>query len=226
MGDMSTKSRLERLNNLEGIQLNEHTYNLAIGIVLICGILLDLAISYYFGDAISRMSPIIMMIVYFIGSFACTAIIYSSKNPAISFAGFMGLAAAMGLMLTSILSYYDIASIRMAFTLTGAAFVVMAIVSTMFPSFFLSIGRGLGVALLITILVEFVAFLIFRSDLLWTDYIIVLIFCGYTGYDWARAQQFPKTLDNAVDSAADIYVDVVNLFIRILRIVSRSKNND
>ena len=30
---------------------------------------------------------------------------------------------------------------------------------------------------------------------------------------------YPKTLDNAVDSALDIYLDVINLFLRILRIL-------
>ena len=53
---------------------------------------------------------------------------------------------------------------------------------------------------------------------------MVLIFSGYVGYDWSKAQIFPKTLDNAIDSAADIYVDIVNLFIRILRIMGKKNN--
>ena len=56
------------------------------------------------------------------------------------------------------------------------------------------------------------------------DYIVALIFCGFIGFDWAKAQVFPKTLDNAVDSAADIYVDVANLFIRILAITGKSND--
>ena len=53
------------------------------------------------------------------------------------------------------------------------------------------------------------------------DYAVALIFCGYIGLDWCRAQQYPKTLDNAIDSAADIYLDIVNLFIRILSITGK-----
>ncbi len=53
------------------------------------------------------------------------------------------------------------------------------------------------------------------------DWIVVLIFCGYIGYDWGRANAIPKTLDNAVDSAAALYMDIINLFIRILRIMGR-----
>ncbi len=46
----------------------------------------------------------------------------------------------------------------------------------------------------------------------------------YIGYDIYRSQQYPKTLDNAVDSALDIYMDIANLFIRILSILG--KRND
>jgi len=56
------------------------------------------------------------------------------------------------------------------------------------------------------------------------DYIVVLIFCGYIGYDWARANACAKTVDNAVDMAAELYVDIINLFIRILSILARSND--
>lgn len=56
-----------------------------------------------------------------------------------------------------------------------------------------------------------------------TDWIVAAIFCGYVGYDWGRANNIPKTLDNAVDSAAALYMDIINLFLRILRILGRKK---
>jgi len=55
------------------------------------------------------------------------------------------------------------------------------------------------------------------------DWIVVLIFCGYIGYDWGRANNIPRTVDNAVDSAAELYMDIINLFLRILRILGRRK---
>ena len=53
------------------------------------------------------------------------------------------------------------------------------------------------------------------------DWIVALLFCGYIGYDWARANAIPNTLDNAIDSAAALYLDIINLFIRLLHIMSR-----
>jgi FtsH-binding integral membrane protein len=55
------------------------------------------------------------------------------------------------------------------------------------------------------------------------DWIVVVIFCGYVGVDWGRANQIPKTVDNAVDSAAALYMDIINLFLRIVRILGRRK---
>lgn len=51
------------------------------------------------------------------------------------------------------------------------------------------------------------------------------IFSLYIGYDWVKAQMYVKTVDNAVDSALDIYLDIINLFLQLLRILG-SKNND
>ena len=49
----------------------------------------------------------------------------------------------------------------------------------------------------------------------------LMFFLGYIGFDWSRANSIPKTLDNAVDSAASLYMDIINLFLRILRIMGR-----
>ena len=143
--------------------------------------------------------------------------------PAIAASRIM-LSVGMGLLLTYILTMYSGHTIYTAFLMTGIVTVSMMIVSTLFPSFFLGLGKTLGLSLLIAIAVELVGVLIFRLDLGIMDYIMVIIFSGYVGYDWAKAQVYPKTLDNAIDSAADIYVDIINLFIRILSIVG--KKND
>ena len=66
--------------------------------------------------------------------------------------------------------------------------------------------------------------LIFHVDQIVTDWIAAGLFSLYIGYDIYRSQQFPKTLDNAVDSALDIYMDIANLFIRLLDILGRKDN--
>ena len=57
-----------------------------------------------------------------------------------------------------------------------------------------------------------------------TDWIAAGLFSLYIGYDIYRSQQFAKTVDNAVDCALDIYLDVANLFIRLLQILGHRKD--
>ena len=47
------------------------------------------------------------------------------------------------------------------------------------------------------------------------------LFSLYLGYDIYRSQQYPKTIKNAVASALDIYLDLANLFIRLLEIMGK-----
>ncbi len=48
-----------------------------------------------------------------------------------------------------------------------------------------------------------------------------IIFTLYIGHDWHVAQSYPKTLDNAIDSACDLYIDLVNLLLDVLNIIDR-----
>ena len=160
MGEMISKVREERLSSFEGLQLTDQTFNLAIGLTLVVGILVDMIIAHYLTDLVFRLSPILMLIIYLAGSIGCTMVIYRSAKPVVSFLGFLGLAVCMGLMLTYFISMYELGTVQLAFTLTGGVFVVMVVLSTLFPSFFLSIGRGLGITLLVTIVVEIIATLV------------------------------------------------------------------
>jgi FtsH-binding integral membrane protein len=71
------------------------------------------------------------------------------------------------------------------------------------------------------VIAELVMIFVFGGSPDIMDWIVAVLFCGYLGYDWARAQSIPKTLDNAIDSAASIYMDIIILFIRILEIMGR-----
>ena len=216
--------KLARLTRADGRMLTETGYNFVIGLVLVWGILIDCVMAAYFTPAILQLNYLAVLIIYLIGSLGCTYIVYKSDNPAVSFLGFTGLAVCMGLLLTFYVSAYDVASVSQAFMATGIVTIVMVIGATLFPAFFRKLGGGLTIALIASIIVELIAGLIFRLNLTFMDYAIVLIFCGYIGFDWSRAQAYPKTLDNAIDSAADIYVDVVNVFIRILSILGKKKD--
>lgn len=216
--------KLDRLTCTDGMALTDRSYNITIGLVLLWGFLLNVITARLLTPHILRINQWVVLIGYFVISFGCMALIFKSHRPAVSFLGFTGLAFAMGVLLTFFLTAYSNSSVYTAFLTTGIIVVSMMIAAIFFPAFFLSLGRVLGVCLIASIVIELIFGLIFRVPLNILDYVIVAVFSGYVGYDWAKAQSYPKTLDNAIDSAADIYVDVVNIFIRILSIVGRSDN--
>ncbi len=215
------KFKLARLQNMEGTQLTGTTYNLVIGLVLLWGFAVNILMALALTRYIVSMNYIVTLILYFALSLGGMFIVFKSNQPAVSFLGFTLLSIGMGLVLTYFLTMYDGRSIYTAFVMTGIITLVMIAASMIFPSFFLSIGRALGIALIAAIVVEVVGGLLLHLNLSIMDYVVVLIFAGYIGYDWAKAQQYPKVLDNAIDSAADIYVDIINIFIRILSIIGK-----
>lgn len=217
------EQKLERLNNFSGTKITENIYNLIIGAVVLWGVTINIIMSQVFSEQICNMNYIVMLIIYFIGSLISMFVVYASKNPVISFFGFTGLSISMGLLLTYFVSFFEIGSILLAFATTAIVTGIMMLAATIFPAFFKGLGRVLFFTLLITVIAEIILSVILGIGTTFFDFLIVVIFCGYIGYDWTKAQEYPKTLDNAVDSAADIYVDIINLFVRILSIVGKIK---
>ena len=96
-------------------------------------------------------------------------------------------------------------------------------------------------ALLVGLIAEVVATLLLGYTGAAFDWLFVLIFSGYIGYDIAKSQAYPKTVDIAFRFSdrgwsewpltADKYLfwlkdaakkdDIINLFIRLLSILSR-----
>ena len=96
----------------------------------------------------------------------------------------------------------------------------MTALATMKPTFFLGLGRTLFIAFIATFICQ-IGFMLFTGRVPGMfDAAFVLIFSGYLGYDWARAQHLPKTVDNAIDCAVALYMDIVILFLNLLRLFS------
>ena len=224
MADMNKEYRLERMNNYAGTMVTERTYNLTIGLTLLWGVLINVVMATFFVYQILSLNYLLVVVLYFAGTLGCSILVHKSSSPAMSFAGFTGMAISMGLLLTFYVTAFTGHSVAYAFIATALITVIMVLLSMLYPEFFRNLGRTLFVSLIGCILIELIGSLVLGLPMTIIDYAVALIFCGYIGLDWHRAQQFPKTMDNAVDSAADIYLDVVNLFVRILSITGKRRN--
>ncbi len=199
-------------------------YNLAIGAVLFWGFGINAITCTFFKEQVLGINPFLLLIVYVIACFVGIMVYRASDNALVSFIGYNLIVLPMGAVLTNIVHYYSGETIEYVFLVTCVVTLVLMGLSTAFPSLFLSMGGTLGVCLLLGLVVE-VLFMLFGYSGGVFDFFFVLLFCGYIGYDWAKAQEQPRSLDAAVDSACELYVDLVNLFVRLLQILGRNRNS-
>ena len=214
-------SVFERRHTTE-TEISAQVYNAIIGITLLIGFGINyMMVQLIPAETIMSINPWLFFIGYFVCCFAGITLFNKSDNPAISFLGYLLVVTPFGLIINVVVSRYDPEIVLNAIQATGLITFVMMLLGSMYPAFFRSIARGLFIALICTIIVELVMVFVFKMHHEIIDWIVVLIFCGYIGYDWARANAIPKTVDNAIDSAASLYIDIINLFLRLVRIMGR-----
>ena len=202
--------------------LSDRVYNMTIGGTITWGMILNIIMYHYFAQDILKLHILSVIVIYLIGSFTCIHIVDVAENPVVGFLGFSGLSLSMGLLLTYCIVHYDIADIQKAFIMTAAITLFMTALSGIFPNFFIGLGRILFTVLIAFIVVEIIMLFMGMAPAI-MDYICVGLFCLYVGYDWAVAQDSSHTPLNAIESAAKIYIDMANIFIRILSIISKKK---
>jgi len=197
-------------------------YNFVIGATLLWGFFINwLMVLNIPAESISNISPLIFFGGYFVSCFFGIYLFKTSDNPFVSFIGYNFVVVPFGLIINLIVSRYDPNIVIEAVRVTGLVTFIMMLLGSMYPAFFQKIVGALTVALICVIIVELIEIFIFNTHHGILDWVVALLFCGYIGYDWARANAIPKTYDNAIDSAAALYIDIINLFLRILRILGR-----
>ena len=224
MGALSSSKdiRAERLKQIvsEDKIVSTRTYNLIMGGVVLYGLVAN-AIICSFGDKIAlNLNPLIIIIGYIVLSIAGLAISRKSNNAFVSFLGYNLVCLPLGLVISiSVYFYGGISSrpVQMAFIYTIAITVIMVLAAVAFPKFFEKIGKALFIGLIAIMIVGIITFFVQGLGYIYSIGVAAL-FSLYIGYDFYRSQQFAKSVDNAVDCALDIYLDIVNLFLALLRI--------
>lgn len=214
--------RLDRSKIMGYEELNPSTYNLAIGGLLLYGFLVNGLICYFAQDFVNYLSGGMygLFLVLYLGCTILSVVLSSSQSAAVNFIGYNLLVLPIGLLVSIAIPGFSWQTIQSALVGTGVFVVLMIAASWARPEFFLSLGPTLGIALIVTILAEIVLSL-FGLAGSYFDYIVVAIFSLYLGFDWARANSCPPTARNAVLSATQIYLDIINIFLRLLMIFGR-----
>lgn len=141
----------------------------------------------------------------------------------LSFVGYHLVLIPFGAILGPWLSHMTIAHpgvVHQAAFLTAAVTAVMGGTGVLFPNFYRGLGGALFGALTALVVVSIISlFVPALAHLGVIHWIAAGIFALYIGYDMFRASEVPATLDNAVDIAISLYLDIINLFLRISSIL-------
>jgi len=215
-------NRTERESH--GSRISTSAYNLVIGLVLCWGFAVNwVMVKTIPYEAIASVNKLVFIIGYFASCMFGIYLFTKSDVPIVSFIGYNFVVVPFGLVVNLVVAQYEPSLVLSAIRVTGLVTFGMMVLGSLFPRFFQKIHGALTIALVIVIIVELVEIFILGIHHGIIDWIVVIIFCGYVGYDWGRANRIPKTLDNAVDSAAALYMDIIILFLRILRIMGRRR---
>ena len=206
-------------------QLTRRTYNLIMGglvtagfaVIAACALLAQApAFLYAVVDNYLAIS-----IGSFIASIAGIAVMHMGmkrEGYGVTLAGYALLVCSIGFTTGMVLPFYSLPSIANAFVGTFIISALFTLLGTSFPTFFARI-QGIAVTALIALIVAGIAGSLMGFAMAWYDYAVILVFCGFIGYDTYRAQQCEPTVKMAILNAAEIWLDLVNIFIHLLQIV-------
>ncbi len=217
-GFLASGKQERMINKGAGEIVSDRIYNLTIGLVVLYGIIVNVLMCRYLAPSILGINRIALIIFYIVCVLAGTFMAVKSDSPVVSFIGYNLVVLPVGAVLTVCLQNYSPSVVYQAFFITGVITAIMLLASSLAPGTFAGMGRMLFVAL-IGIIVANLVCMLFSINTVIIAWIAAVVFALYIGYDWVKAQMYAKTLDNAVDSALDIYLDIVNLFLQLLYIL-------
>lgn len=240
-GNQNSNQPFGSMNQLatwyDGAQvMTDSAYNRMIGLMLVYGFGVNALITYFTRVPILNMVSsnsgrfstifLLFLIAYFALCIGGNAVMRKAETTAKCFLGYSMIVVPVGLVVSVATCTYDPNLITRAMFLTCIVSAGMMTLGILRPDFFFRIGTSLGCAFGVAIIVELAASLFFRGAVSVIDWILVIIMSLYVGFDWARANALQKTTHNAIVVSASLYLDIINIFLRILRILARSKRRN
>lgn len=228
------KSAFEaRMTYVEGVrEMGEAAYNVMIGAILVWGFGINYLLCKFAAMPILRaitmagnpqMVLILGLVAYFVLAFTGNRLVRSESVP-VSFLGYNMIVLPIGVLLSIAVSAYDPYLVTRAAMATACVTLIMMMISAIKPDVFMRMGSALCASLLAVIIVELIGSLFFRFGITFIDYIVVAIMGLFIGFDWARAGFIQRTPTNAIAVASSLYLDIINVFIRLLSIMGRNRD--
>ena len=132
-----------------------------------------------------------------------------------------------GLTLSTIYVIYDLSSIMLVFFGTAIFFGVLAFIGYKTDKDLTKIGTIATVALVIALIVSVINIFVGATIIdIVLDWVIIAIFVGLTMYDVQKIKYYESQMPEKgyIYGAMDLYLDFINMFLRLLRIFGRSRD--
>lgn len=227
MSSFTGELREARLNGTYSQEqmVSRRTYNAVLGGTLLWGFIINVILCATIGNVFYYVNPIGFLIGYLVSCLFGILLASKSDNPVISFLGYNMIVIPIGIVISSAVDAYGGMGSEIvveAFLITMCVTASMTAFAIIKPEWCSKIGLILFPSLIGLLIAELIM-LILGMDNIAFAWGGAILFSLYIAYDVYRSQQFAPTIDNAVDSAIDIYLDIANLFVRILKILGKAK---
>ena len=145
---------------------------------------------------------------------------------------FVGYSALTGVTLAAIFHVYTAESIASTFFISAGTFGAMALYGTITKRDLTAIGSFLMMGLIGMVIASVVNMFMQNSTIYWlTTYVGILIFVGLTAYDAQKIKSMSGAAlmgseveqKGAIMGALRLYLDFINLFLLLLRVLGRRK---
>ena len=136
------------------------------------------------------------------------------------FAGYNMIVLPISMVLSITLADEHISSVAYTLIIVSVVTLMLIIIASIIPDVFKSLGKTLAVTLAGIIGAGMIIKLLEFELPAWWNWITATLFCAYIGYDWVKAQDNYYNAANAILSASKLYMDIINLFVRILKILT------
>lgn len=206
----------------EGLALSDRTFYLSIGLFLLLGFGVNALEVVFLAEFFASWNALAFLIVYMVMVIVGCIMSVVSRNPVLNFIGYCMVVLPIGAVLSLYLPAQAHGTIVSAFMVTTFLSLFMIIFALVYPRAFSSVFALLSLALFVALIYQIVAIFLNFGNNTWIDWLVVLVFSAYVGFDVSLARARPRTLNNAIASACALYMDLVFIFIRLVSIFGRN----
>lgn len=170
----------------------------------------------------------IVLIIAEFGLVIALSAFINKLSPMVAKVLFCVYALVTGLTFSTIFVVYQLGSIIYVFGITGVVFLIFALLGYYTKLDLSKFGTYLLMGLIAIIIASLINMFIGSSSLEFAITIIgLLIFVGYVAYDINMLKNKVYNMDSenlSIFWALQLYLDFINLFIRLLRLLGKQKN--